>query len=103
MWHVSEQRHAGQQLGVVGVTDPADEFLARIVSGDDVPEEYREVPEAGTAKPDPSEPWRYVCPDCGGQVNGDRKSSKYRCKRCGEGFLFEDLHDKKRFGEVNDS
>jgi len=54
-------------------------------------------------KPDPSEPWRYVCPRCGGQVHGtatgpnQRGSREYsfRCVPCGETYAIEDLRDRK--------
>lgn len=77
------------------MSEPEHEFLRR-VNGD-----RQEVPEAGTRKPDPSEPWRYVCPDCGGQVQGSGRV--YECKResCRTTWEKFELHDKKRDGEIH--
>lgn len=63
----------------------------------------RDLPEAYRRKPDPSEPWRYVCPDCGGQILSKRRGHTYRCNRCFGHWKFRELHDKKRFGEVSES
>lgn len=50
--------------------------------------------EAHSDKPDSDEPWRYVCPDCEGQI---AKSSmkKYRCNDCGKITHKNDLLDLK--------
>lgn len=71
--------------------NPTDEFLRRI-NGD-----RRTVPETHQRKPDPSEPWRYVCPGCGGQVNGQgkRHPSEYECGTCRDSWQKSELHDKK--------
>lgn len=55
------------------------------------------IDHAHAAKPDPREPWRYVCP-CGGQVRGkeNRVDRPYLCVRCGEFLDRGDLRDKKR-------
>lgn len=63
------------------------EYLQRIAG------EHRAVPEAGCRKPDPSEPWRYVCPSCGGQVQGN--GLRYRCKACDVSHDKDALRDKK--------
>lgn len=51
---------------------------------------------AFAAKPDPEEPWRYVCPDCEKQVryNSDRAGT-YRCDTCDDTYPREDLLDQK--------
>lgn len=41
-------------------------------------------PHVHGRKPDPDEPWRYVCPRCELQVQGKPTSSKYRCDNCDE-------------------
>jgi hypothetical protein len=38
------------------------------------------TPEQYNGKPDPSEPWRYVCPECAAQVFKDH--NQWVCKRC---------------------
>lgn len=48
------------------------------------------------SKPDPDEPWRYVCPDCGRQVHRQPSTTRYRCHHCGESFAFDALRDKAR-------
>jgi DNA-directed RNA polymerase subunit RPC12/RpoP len=53
------------------------------------------LPEAYGSKPDPDEPWRYVCPDCGRQIVTARGIQKYRCRNCSKTFEFEELRDKK--------
>lgn len=57
----------------------------------------QQVPEAFAHKPDPSEPYRYVCPDCGGQVNADpdTKATPYHCRRCDGWWDKDGLRDKK--------
>lgn len=73
--------------------NPSNEFLRRI-NGD-----RRTVPETHQRKPDPSEPWRYVCPDCGGQVNttAHMAGEVYRCAtpECRGRFEESELIDKK--------
>jgi DNA-directed RNA polymerase subunit RPC12/RpoP len=54
------------------------------------------VPREHRGKPDPSEPWRYVCPQCEGQVHRRPQEYLYRCRRCGEGFEKDDLHDRRQ-------
>lgn len=63
----------------------------------DRPNPRQQVAPANVTKPDPSEPWRYVCPDCGGQVHGDHNAvtRPYKCSRCGEYHAKDDLADKK--------
>lgn len=63
----------------------------------DRPRKRLAVARSGVTKPDPDEPWRYVCPDCGGQVHGDHNavSRPYRCTRCGSWFARDDLEDQK--------
>jgi DNA-directed RNA polymerase subunit RPC12/RpoP len=47
-------------------------------------------------KPDPEEPYRYVCPDCAAQVNSaTNNSERYYCHECGRFFDFEELYDKR--------
>lgn len=55
------------------------------------------VPAAFSHKPDPDEPWRYVCPDCGGQIRSRPKHVDYWCDGCGSHV--DRLYDKKN--EVN--
>lgn len=55
-----------------------------------------EIQPAHARKPDPDEPWRYVCPDCGGQVNGGDSSHGYRCTTCGVRHGPDQLYDRKR-------
>lgn len=73
-------------------SSPEADFLERVrgIEG------TREVPKAYRRKPDPDEPWRYVCPDCGGQVRGD--GLMYECKRedCRETYDKNDLRDLKK-------
>lgn len=44
-------------------------------------------------KPDPEEPWRYVCPGCGNQVYRTANTRKYRCEKCYESFDKKELED----------
>jgi len=53
------------------------------------------VRPAHSRKPDPQEPYRYVCPDCGGQVRGEQTSTNYYCRDCGA-FDLDELRDLKR-------
>jgi hypothetical protein len=47
-------------------------------------------------KPDPEEPYRYVCPDCTGLVNSSSNNSDgYWCHECDRAFDFEELYDKR--------
>lgn len=47
-------------------------------------------------KPDPSEPWRYVCPECEAQVHGDYHTvRKYQCRQCHTLWHEDDLKDLK--------
>jgi len=46
-------------------------------------------------KPDPSEPWRYVCPDCGGQVYSNDSRMTYQCSTCNGSYSEDELIDKK--------
>lgn len=52
------------------------------------------IPESDSRKPDPVEPWRYVCPDCGGQVNRDDMHRQYRCGSCDGYYTRDQLVDK---------
>lgn len=67
------------------------EFLERIQGIDSG---QGDVPEAYVRKPDPDEPWRYVCPDCGGQVQAD--GLQYDCTTCRGMWDRNDLRDLKR-------
>lgn len=53
------------------------------------------IPRRDDRKPDPSEPWRYVCPECKGQVQGHKRTRKFRCKTCGVTYSYESLYDRK--------
>lgn len=53
------------------------------------------VPPADDRKPDPSHPYRYVCPDCEGQVRRRMESTTYQCSFCLASWRKEDLHDRK--------
>jgi ribosomal protein L37AE/L43A len=52
------------------------------------------LPPADERKPDSTAPWRYVCPDCDGQVVGVQASRVYRCVRCKSYHPAADLHDQ---------
>lgn len=67
----------------------ADEFLRR-VNGDET------VGQAFASKPDPDEPWRYVCPECEGQVRRSGKGLQYGCSTCSWTGYRADLWDRKR-------
>lgn len=51
------------------------------------------VPPCHQRKPDPDEPWRYVCPNCGGQVYGRAKHTKYECSSCAVSWYRDELED----------
>lgn len=54
------------------------------------------VVERDARKPVSSEPWRYVCPRCDGQVNGsDRTKGTYRCNQCKRTWPYARLLDRK--------
>jgi len=53
------------------------------------------VPRRDDRKPDSSEPWRYVCPDCRRQVKGSESHRLYRCQDCGQSYAASDLLDLK--------
>jgi len=83
-----------------------------------------DVPEAHSRKPDPEQPWRYVCPDCGSHlvllvrthkrppgkeyspVNNPRANARrdrakgFKCRACGERKMT--LLDKQNNGEVRE-
>lgn len=69
------------------MTELTDEFLRRI-NGD-----RRTVPETHQRKPDPSEPWRYVCPACNGQVQ--QSDTTYLCGSCSQRWKQPQLKDLK--------
>jgi ribosomal protein L37AE/L43A len=50
-------------------------------------------------KPDPSQPWRYVCPECYPgkvkQVHRSRSSKRYHCTECGNTFEKDELFDQQ--------
>lgn len=46
-------------------------------------------------KPDPDEPWRYVCPDCGGQPQRGRNADTFQCSTCNRAWDRDDLVDLK--------
>jgi len=49
------------------------------------------------SKPDPEEPWRFVCPRCKSQVHRGRGDLLYFCHHCNVGgFEKSELYDKKR-------
>ena len=55
-----------------------------------------ELPPAHSSKPDRDEPWRYVCPDCGSQVDGSHaRQGEYRCCSCRSQHPPENLLDQK--------
>lgn len=55
-----------------------------------------EIPKRDSRKPDPSEPWRYVCPECGCQVRGNHSTvDRYRCRGCETAWDGDELEDKK--------
>lgn len=60
------------------------------------------VPKDNERKPDPGEPWRYVCPNCYRQIKGVAKSQKFVCDNCGERFTERELHDQKANGTPDD-
>jgi len=50
---------------------------------------------AHSSKPDPDEPWRYVCPDCRGQVyHNDDRAGSFRCPQCRDTHPPRELYDK---------
>lgn len=53
------------------------------------------IPPAGRSKPDPDNPYRYVCPDCGSQVHRGNRSRQYHCQACETWYAFDELQDKK--------
>lgn len=55
---------------------------------EDIQTEYR-------TKPDPDEPWRYVCPECKAQVSGNKSMVTYYCEKCEVWWRKEELLDKK--------
>jgi tRNA(Ile2) C34 agmatinyltransferase TiaS len=55
----------------------------------------REVPEAYESKPDSDEPWRYVCPDCEGQIKSASRIGHYECHNCDSLTKRDDLKDLK--------
>lgn len=53
--------------------------------------------EAHSARPDPNEPWRYLCPDCmTHSLRVREKHSVFRCYQCEEDFEKFELYDKKQ-------
>lgn len=54
-----------------------------------------EVRVANSSKPDPSEPWRYVCPECKGQVHRNKSGFLYRCDKCEESYQKDELLDQR--------
>lgn len=53
-----------------------------------------QIPKRDSRKPDPDEPWRYVCPDCHGQVTKG-KCHRYYCPPCMSSYTHVQLYDKK--------
>jgi len=57
------------------------------------------VSEAYRGKPDHDEPWRWVCPDCQGQVNNGKNERNiarpYQCNQCNKRWNVRELYDKK--------
>jgi len=62
---------------------------------DELPTDPEPVPPRYSTKPDPDEPFRYVCPECERQVYREPKDSVYRCEGCGEGYKMDGLLDLK--------
>lgn len=57
---------------------------------------HEPVSPANARKPDPDEPWRYVCAECGCQVYGDRQTHNgYECAGCGKWSKKAELVDRK--------
>lgn len=57
----------------------------------------RDVPQADIRKPSPDEPYRYVCPECRGQVHGQYHTLlNFRCSSCDETWERDELYDQKR-------
>lgn len=55
------------------------------------------IPERDERKPDPAEPWRYVCPDCEGQVHGSAHRTGWYCYKCDRRYYHRrDLTDRAR-------
>lgn len=50
-------------------------------------------------KPDPNQPWRYVCPECYPekvkQVHRSKQTKRYRCSECSTTFEMNELFDQK--------
>jgi ribosomal protein L37AE/L43A len=52
--------------------------------------------EAHSARPDPEEPWRYLCPECmKHSLKAREKYGDFRCVNCDEAFEKFELYDKK--------
>lgn len=54
---------------------------------------HDEVRPADTSKPDPSEPFRFVCPNCERQVQGGRNPVRFYCNHCNESYHKDNLLD----------
>jgi uncharacterized protein (DUF983 family) len=52
-----------------------------------------EVRPADSSKPDPNEPYRYVCPECEGQVHSGVSNVKFYCHKCNQGYHKDELLD----------
>jgi len=66
--------------------------------------ELTEVSRAHKSKPDRSEPWRYVCPQCGRQVDGwNAAQGEYECENGHTGRMhWEAGKGIERFGAIAD-
>jgi ribosomal protein S27AE len=58
-------------------------------------------PAARRTKPDPEEPWRYACPECGSAAvffkgHTNTGEERFECSKCFEWLSRDDLVDKKR-------
>lgn len=55
-----------------------------------------DIPRDAERKPDPDEPFRYVCPQCDKQVNGSKSTiDTYHCNHCPAAYDFDELYDLK--------
>lgn len=47
-----------------------------------------------SSKPDPENPWRWVCPECHEQVYRTDSEIKFRCRTCGGTWARGELVDQ---------
>lgn len=60
------------------------------------------IPPIDSRKPDPDEPWRYVCPECGCQVTKGQASLWFKCWGCSETWEYKELWDQKHGCKVKE-